>query len=68
MKNHLLHVELGLTLDFDIAAELARIDAKKRRRPARMALRDALRKQIHAALGAEQDAATGGTRGSRQRC
>ena len=57
--------ELGLTLGFDIAAELARIDAKKRRRPARMALRDALRKQIHAALGAEQDAATGGTRGSR---
>ena len=37
MKSHLLLVELGLTLDFDIAAELARIDAKKQRRPARTA-------------------------------
>ena len=57
--------ELGLTLDFDIAAELARIDAKKLRRPARTAALAALRNKIHVVLGA---AATGGTRGSRQRC
>lgn len=44
--------ELGLTLDFDIAAELARIDAKKLRRPARTAALAALRNKIHVVLGA----------------
>ena len=44
--------ELGLTLDFDIAAELAQIEANKRGRPARTAARDALRNKIHAVLGA----------------
>ena len=44
--------ELGLTLDFDIAAELAQIEAKKRRRSARNAARQALRQKIYWALGA----------------
>jgi len=44
--------ELGLTLDFDIAAELAQIEAKKRRRSACNAARQALRQKIYYALGA----------------
>jgi len=42
----------GSPSTFDIAAELARIDANRRRRPARTAARDALRNKIHAVLGA----------------
>ena len=38
--------ELGLTLDFDIAAELARIEAKKLRRSAHNTARLALRQKV----------------------
>ena len=44
--------ELGLTLDFDIAAELARIEANKRRNSVKASARLALRKKIHWVLGA----------------
>ena len=44
--------ELGLTLDFDIATELARIEAKKLRRAARTSAHHALRKKILTVLGA----------------
>ena len=44
--------ELGLTLDFDIAAELAQIEAKKRRSSVKTSARSALRQKIHWALGA----------------
>ena len=44
--------ELGLTLDFDIAAELARIDAKKMRSPARTSAHNVLRSRILTVLGA----------------
>ena len=39
--------ELGLTLDFDIAAELARIEAKKLRRSAHNTARLALRQKVY---------------------
>ena len=38
--------ELGLTLDFDIAAELARIEANKRRNSVKASARLALRQKI----------------------
>ena len=44
--------ELGLTLDFDIAAELAQIEAKKRRSSAQTSARHALRQRVYYALGA----------------
>ena len=44
--------ELGLTLDFDIAAELARIEANKRLNSVKASARLALRKKIHWVLGA----------------
>ena len=43
--------ELGLTLDFDIAAELARIEANKRRSSVKTSAREALRIQIYYVLG-----------------
>ena len=45
--------ELGLTLDFDIAAELAQIEANKRRSSVKISARHVLRKKIHWVLGAE---------------
>ena len=44
--------ELGLTLDFDIAAELAQIEAKKRRSSVKTSARSALWKKIYYVLGA----------------
>ena len=54
--------ELGLTLDFDIAAELAQIEAKKRRSSAQTSARHALRQKIYYALGAGLKAQQGAER------
>ena len=44
--------ELGLTLDFDIAAELARIEANKWRSSVKTSARHVLRQKIYYVLGA----------------
>ena len=54
--------ELGLTLDFDIAAELARIEANKRRSLVKTSARSALWKKIYYVLGAGLKAQQGAER------